>query len=360
MIAVLAGVVGIGAIFVFHKPHNSNAADKTPDAGAAASELASSSGNNGAVLVVAKSDKPAVADSAVIKKPASAPPPSLVANAPATRPSVNLTAIGSASGGTSSDSSPQATLATGKALADAGKLIQAREQINDSLNSGRLSEADNAAAKSALSQINQTVVFSKQIYADDPFAGPHTVGRGESLAKIATADNVTWELLARINGIDAKKLRASSTIKTIHGPFFCVVTKHSFTMDLYLGSLPGEKGAMYVTSYPVGLGKDDSTPTGTWMIEPHRKIKHPTYYSPRGEGVIGPEDPKNPLGDYWLGLAGVDGHAVGQQSYGIHGTIEPDSIGKQSSMGCIRMRNEDVAVVYELLVEGKSMVVVKD
>jgi lipoprotein-anchoring transpeptidase ErfK/SrfK len=28
-------------------------------------------------------------------------------------------------------------------------------------------------------------------------------------------------------------------------------------------------------------------------------------------------------------------------------------------MGCIRMRNEDVAIVFELLVDGKSPVIVK-
>ena len=44
-----------------------------------------------------------------------------------------------------------------------------------------------------------------------------------------------------------------------------------------------------------------------------------------------------------MGLKGEDGNAVGKQSYGIHGTIEPDSIGKQASMGCIRMGHEDIA-----------------
>jgi lipoprotein-anchoring transpeptidase ErfK/SrfK len=96
------------------------------------------------------------------------------------------------------------------------------------------------------------------------------------------------------------------------------------------------------------------------MVEPQKKLKNPTYYSPRGEGVISADDPKNPLGEFWIGLAGVDGHAVGKQSYGIHGTIEPDSIGKQASMGCIRMRNEDVAEVFELLVEGRSNVTIRD
>ena len=46
-------------------------------------------------------------------------------------------------------------------------------------------------------------------------------------------------------------------------------------------------------------------------------------------------------------------------SYGIHGTIDPDSIGKQSSMGCIRMKADDIAVVYDMMVEGKSMVLVQ-
>ena len=44
----------------------------------------------------------------------------------------------------------------------------------------------------------------------------------------------------------------------------------------------------------------------------------------------------------------------------IPGTIDPDSIGKMASMGCIRMHNEDVALVYEYVVAGKTTVVVKD
>ena len=77
-------------------------------------------------------------------------------------------------------------------------------------------------------------------------------------------------------------------------------------------------------SFPVGLGRDDSTPSGIWLVEPHKKLKDPTYYSPRGEGVIEAGDPKNPLGHRWIGLTGIDSHAVGKSSYGIHGTIEPD------------------------------------
>jgi lipoprotein-anchoring transpeptidase ErfK/SrfK len=131
-------------------------------------------------------------------------------------------------------------------------------------------------------------------------------------------------------------------------------------MEIWLDGEPRAEGSVYVTTYRVGLGRDDSTPTGKWLVEPQRKLKNPTYYSPRGEGVIPADDPKNPLGHYWIGLTGVDGHAIGKESYGVHGTIDPDSIGKQASMGCIRLGNEDITMVFELLVEGKSTVTVQD
>ena len=138
-----------------------------------------------------------------------------------------------------------------------------------------------------------------------------------------------------------------------------MVSKSKFTLDIYLGT-PGEPGSMFITTYGVGLGKDDSTPTGTWMAEAGKKIKNPVYYSPRGEGVTDADDPKNPLGERWIGLTGIDGHAIGKSSYGIHGTIDETSIGKQESMGCIRMKNADVELVFDLVVDGKSIVVVKD
>jgi lipoprotein-anchoring transpeptidase ErfK/SrfK len=243
---------------------------------------------------------------------------------------------------------------------DTGNLLEARTQLNDAVQAGQLDDAQAASAKALIRQINQTTIFGHQRFPDDPYGGVYVVQPGDSLAKIALAHDCTWEMIGRINGIDAKHLRAGATIKVIEGPFFGVVSKRKFTVDIYLGGLPGEKSSMYVTTFSVGLGRDDSTPLGTWMIEPHRKLKHPTYYSPRGEGVIPADDPKNPLGGYWIGLTGTEGQALGKMSYGIHGTIDPDSIGKQSSMGCIRLKADDIAMVYDMLVEGKSMVVVKE
>ena len=250
-------------------------------------------------------------------------------------------------------------LADGKARLAAGELIDARAILNDALQSGTLSDADAAVAKTMAAGINQTLVYSQRLFVADPYCTAYVVRPGDSLSKIATAHQTTWELLARVNHLDPRRLRAGATIKVVHGPFFAVVRKKAFAMDVYLGGLPGQTGSMYVQTFDVGLGKDDSTPTGTWAIEAHAKLKHPTYYPPEGGQPIEADDPANPLGGYWIALTGVDGQAVGRTSYGIHGTIDQTSIGKQASMGCIRLRAADIALVFDLMVEGQSKVVVE-
>ena len=44
-------------------------------------------------------------------------------------------------------------------------------------------------------------------------------------------------------------------------------------------------------------------------------------------------------------------------SYGIHGTWEPEGVGERVSQGCVRMRNEDVEVLYDLLPKGARVTV---
>jgi LysM repeat protein len=251
-------------------------------------------------------------------------------------------------------------LAKSKAMVDAGDLLAARKMLNDALLTGSLSDIDSDAVKKQMADINQTVVFSSRHFPKDPLGGVYQVRAGEKLSSIGNSHSVPFEFLLMINNMNnARKLRYGQTLKVIDGPFDVVVIKSKFTLDLYLGSAGGPD-SMYITTFRVGLGTDNSTPTGSWIIK--NKVTHPAYFPPDGHpgGVLDPSDPKNPLGPCWMGLEGTDGQAVGAQSYGIHGTIDPNSIGKQSSMGCIRLHNEDVEVVYKMLVAGKSTVVVKN
>lgn len=99
----------------------------------------------------------------------------------------------------------------------------------------------------------------------------------------------------------------------------------------------------------VGTGRKPSyTPTGTFKIV--NKAKYPAY-----RGIPG-GSPKNPLGARWLGLNKV---STNGKHYGIHGTNNPASIGKNSSAGCIRMYNQDVIFLYNLVAVG-TVVTIRD
>lgn len=252
-------------------------------------------------------------------------------------------------------------LTEAKAFQDDGKLLEARAVLNEALQQGTLSPADAEEVKARIRDLNQTIIFTpSRRYRDDPQQSEHTVAAGDSLAKICRELDVPYNFIARINAVKPDKIRFGQSLKLIQGPIHAVVSKSRFTMDLYLGGLPGEPGSVYLETYKVGLGEDSSTPTGTWEVSRNSKTVNPAWTNPRTNETFDRDDPENPLGERWIGLTGIAGNAVGAVSYGIHGTIEPDSIGTNASMGCIRLKDGDIDAIYDMLSEGKSKVLVTE
>ncbi|GAB2700337.1 L,D-transpeptidase [Paenibacillus thermoaerophilus] len=93
-------------------------------------------------------------------------------------------------------------------------------------------------------------------------------------------------------------------------------------------------GPVILRSYPVGLG-GERTPEGTFPIT---------------------EKVKNPNGTD-KGAFGSRGMTLGDTLYAIHGTNEPDSIGKDESLGCIRMRREDIEELFALVPLGTPVTI---
>lgn len=250
------------------------------------------------------------------------------------------------------------TLARARTLIDAGKQalqkndpIAARTYFSEALTAD-LPEEDVKLLRAELSRIGQLSIFSARVFPNDPFVSRYVIHAGDTLGKIAKAHRVSPELIAKINNIsDPNRIREGQSIKMIQGPFHIEVDCGSFTMGVYLGST-------FVKQFPVGLGLDNSTPRGQWRVT--TKLLNPTYYPPRGGQIVASDDPENPLGERWIGLKGISGEATGQLRYGIHGTNEPESIGKNVSLGCIRMHNEDVESLYSYLIEKYSTVTVID
>ncbi|MCL4690980.1 MAG: L,D-transpeptidase [Candidatus Hydrogenedentes bacterium] len=118
------------------------------------------------------------------------------------------------------------------------------------------------------------------------------------------------------------------------------VDRETFEMTVYVD---GRR----LWKFPVGLGKDGSTPSGEFTV--HNKIAQPDWFH-RGE-TVPYGHPRNPLGESWMGLAS-DGSAL---SYGIHPTNEPESIGTANGAGCIRMRPADAEKLFRFCPIGATV-----
>jgi lipoprotein-anchoring transpeptidase ErfK/SrfK len=108
--------------------------------------------------------------------------------------------------------------------------------------------------------------------------------------------------------------------------------------------------------YPVAVGRPGRQWQGRTRVS--RKIRNPVWAPPAAVRKDKPHLPKtvppglsNPLGVAVL--------ILGNGTYGIHGTNNSTSIGKEASYGCIRMQNSDVLNLYAKVRVGTPVYVIK-
>lgn len=110
------------------------------------------------------------------------------------------------------------------------------------------------------------------------------------------------------------------------------------------------RGDTLEVSYPVAIGRPGwETPTGEFEV--FSQVIDPGWTNPITEEVVAP-GPNNPLGDRWIAF-----WTDGVNLIGFHGTPDRDSVGQAASHGCIRMYNEDVRELYEIVALGTPVVV---
>ena len=121
---------------------------------------------------------------------------------------------------------------------------------------------------------------------------------------------------------------------------------------LYL-VLPNRKAVRY----PVAVGEEAFGWTGTARIA--RKAEWPDWNPPAEMKKRWPHvqyvsgGPRNPMGARALYLYEGERDTL----YRIHGTNEPETIGRAVSSGCIRMRNIDVVDLYNRVEPGTKVIV---
>lgn len=229
-----------------------------------------------------------------------------------------------------------AMVAQAESLLQQGKRWEARATL-----SRGFFDADKQLAaliKPQLDTLSQELVFSP---TPTPDSVVHTVQTGESLIRIARKYGTTHGLLMRINRKKSDRIRVDEKLKVLTGEVGVLVDKSDLVLTLLMSNT-------YVKQYPVCVGQDNATPTGTFVVKVRQM--NPTWYPPEG-GKFPFGHPKNVLGTRWMGFASKPGYS----GYGIHGTTDPGTVPGRKSMGCVRMLNADAEEVFDFVTEGTKV-----
>jgi len=137
---------------------------------------------------------------------------------------------------------------------------------------------------------------------------------------------------------------------------YVVVDKSDGVLKVYRGGVPSEGSdeegdAELVAAFPVTMGsKQYPLPIGRWKATTYAFLP-PFHYQPAllvkpksDRDLKLPPGPNGPVGVAWLDLT--------KEHYGIHGTNEPQTIGRAESSGCIRMANWDVMRLARMMKPG--------
>lgn len=223
-------------------------------------------------------------------------------------------------------------VAQARELKAAGKLADARAAllpVADALNAPD-------AAVDLLGEIDTQILLTP---TPAPEKVDYTIVAGDNLGKLAKKFGTTIDLIKKSNNLTRDTIRIGDRLRIYQGHFAVEISKSANTLRLT------DSGKLF-KRYRVGTGQYAKTPVGEFQVT--SRMENPPWW--RSDGTTIPfGDPENILGTHWLGL-NVPG-------YGIHGTWETNSIGKQATAGCIRLLNDDVAELYTILPVGTTVTI---
>ena len=121
-----------------------------------------------------------------------------------------------------------------------------------------------------------------------------------------------------------------------------------------------DEGGAIVARFPVSIArKVESRPVGDLHVtvvaaEPNYTFDPEVFpesaeAAALGRKLILPPGPNNPVGRAWIGLD--------RPGYGIHGTPDPENVGRTESHGCFRLANWDAVMLLSLVHIGMTVIV---
>ena len=226
------------------------------------------------------------------------------------------------------------------------QLVKARDLALKAIDSGM--KEDNTGwdrAAEIITKANTSLITSD---LTSPEKQLYEVKKGDSLLKIAILFNTTIEAVQKSNKLDEadSNIHFGQTLHLYKGDWKIKVSKSRYKLCVY-------DGTKLFAVFGIGTGKQNRTPVGAFKISV--KQRDPDWYSKGKKYPYG--SPENILGTRWMALKAQEGTNTTITGFGIHGTTEPDSIGKSTSNGCIRLKNEDVDMLFMITPQGTEVVI---
>lgn len=226
------------------------------------------------------------------------------------------------------------------------QLIKARDLALKAIEAGM--KEDNTGwdrAAEIITKANTSLMTSE---LTSPEKQLYEVKKGDSLLKIAISFNTTIEAVQKSNKLDEadSNIHFGQTLHIYKGDWKIKISKSRYKLSVYDGN-------KLFAVFGIGIGKQNRTPVGAFKISV--KQREPDWYSKGKKYPFG--SPENILGTRWMALKAQEGTNTSITGFGIHGTTEPDSIGKSTSNGCIRLKNEDVDMLFMITPQGTEVVI---
>jgi hypothetical protein len=239
-----------------------------PRGGSTKSSLPLGAGTGANNLVTAPPSNPPPSNSSAILSPPPAP-----SSPPAMPPLINSAEPPQSSLTGASPASPPQNLAVDlelarqkhefesamrRAQADIGqnKLVEALRELSPWYDHTAVPAEQKMELDDLLSQLAGTVIYSR----DHWLQGAHVVQSGETLETIAQRQQVPWQLLGKINGIDnPNSLVAGEQLKVIRGPFHAQLNRTHNQLALFVDGF-------YAGRFDVQTAGDVAQVDGTFPV----------------------------------------------------------------------------------------------
>ena len=232
----------------------------------------------------------------------------------------------------------QAAVSDARAAIDGGQLLDAKTILDRAV-----AQTPDPDAIRMLGEVNMKLLASPLMMPGKEY---YTIQGGDYLQKIAKKYKTTVALIKKMNNLSTDNIRAGARLIVFNSSFSIRVSKTQNQLDLM------QDGKLF-KRYSVGTGRFGKTPAVDFIIID--KIAEPPWTRPSDNKQIEFGDKENVLGTRWMALKSTEHPEL--TGFGIHGTWERDSIGKQSSAGCIRMLNEDVEELFDLVPRQTTVII---